>query len=192
VKWCLLAAKGPVSGLKWAGAQAMKLGFLRKPARDESPLVVSMTGVRLGDRVIFAGSSLPLLMPLAARTGLSGQVLAIGANAADLKARAERDGHLVESADVPPSDGSYDVVIVEASGDWASMLAPLLHAVRTGGRIVVVIGVRAQSPLAFLKSSGSRESEPAAVVDRLGRAGWHRARSIGGRDGLEFVEAVRT
>ena len=60
MKWCLLAAKGPVSGLKWAGAQAMKLGFLRKPARDESPLIVSMTGVRLGDRAIFAGSSLPL------------------------------------------------------------------------------------------------------------------------------------
>ena len=84
----------------------MKLGFLRKPARNESPLVVSMTGVRLGDRAIFAGSSLPLVMPLAARTGLSGQLLAIGAHAADLKARAERDGHLVESADVPPSDGS--------------------------------------------------------------------------------------
>jgi hypothetical protein len=152
----------------------MKLGFLRKPAREESPLVVSMTGVRLGDRAVFAGSSLPLLMPLAARTGLSGQVLAIGPNAADLKARA------------------YDVAIVEASGDWATLFTPLLHAVRAGGRIVVVIGARAQSPLAFLKSSGSREAEPAAVVDRLGRAGWHRARSIGGRDGLEFVEAVRT
>jgi len=185
-------SKGLVSGLKWAGAQAMKLGFLRKPAREESPLVVSMTGVRLGDRAVFAGSSLPLLMPLAARTGLSGQVLAIGPNAADLKARAERDGHLVEMADVPPSDGSYDVAIVEASGDWATLFTPLLHAVRAGGRIVVVIGARAQSPLAFLKSSGSREAEPAAVVDRLGRAGWHRARSIGGRDGLEFVEAVRT
>ncbi len=170
----------------------MKLGFLRKAAREESPLIVSMTGIRLGDRAIFAGSSLALLTPLATRTGLSGQVLAIGANAADLKVRAERDGHLVEVADVPPSDGSYDLAIVEASGDWVSTLTALVPAIRAGGRIVVVIGAHAQGPLAFLKSSGSREPEPAAVVDRLGRAGWQRARSIGGRDGLEFVEAVRT
>ena len=170
----------------------MKLGFLRKPTREESPLVVSMTGVRLGDRAIFAGSSLALLTPLAARTGLSGQVLAIGASAADLKARAERDGHLVEVAEVPPSDGSYDLAIVEASGDWASRLTPLLSAVRAGGRIVVVIGAQAQGPLAFLKSSGSRGPELAVIVDGLERAGWQRARSIGGRDGLQFVEAVRS
>jgi len=34
----------------------MKLGFLRKPGREEAPLVVSMTGVRLGDRVVLLSS----------------------------------------------------------------------------------------------------------------------------------------
>jgi hypothetical protein len=169
----------------------MKLGFLRKPAREEAPLVVSMTGVRLGDRVVFAGTNLALLMPLAARTGLTGQVLAVGADAAGLKARAEREGHLVEAATELPADGSYDVAVVETSGDWASLIAPLVAAVRPAGRIVVVIGVPVQGPLAFLKAS-ARGPEPALVVESLERAGWHRARSIGGRDGLAFVEAVRT
>ena len=170
----------------------MKLGFLRKPAREGAPLVVSMTGVRLGDRVIFAGTNPALLMPLAARTGLSGQLLTVGADAAGLKARAEREGHLVEAATEPPADGSYDVAVVETSGDWVSVIAPLVAAVRPAGRIVVVIGTPAQGPLAFLKASAASGPEPALVVESLEQAGWHRARGIGGRDGLAFVEAMRT
>lgn len=170
----------------------MKLGFLRKPGREEAPLVVSMTGVRLGDRVVFAGTNPALLTPLAARTGLSGQVLAVGADAAGLKARAEREGHLVEAATEPPADASYDVAVVETSGDWASMIAPLVAAVRPAGRIVVVIGAPVQGPLAFLKASAARGPEAALVVESLERAGWRRVRSIGGRDGLAFVEAMRT
>lgn len=170
----------------------MKLGFLRTPAREESPLVVSMTGVRLGDRAIFAGSSAELLVPLAARTGLSGQLLALGPHAADLKTSAEREGHLVEASEVPPADGTYDVAIVEASGDWIPLVGSLLHAVRSGGRIVVVIGARAQGAFAFLKPAGQSGPEVATVVQSLEEAGWQRARGIGGRDGLEFVEAVRT
>jgi hypothetical protein len=169
----------------------MKLGFLRKPAREEAPLVVSMTGVRLGDRVVFAGTNPALLMPLAARAGLSGQVLAVGADAAGLKARAEREGYLVEAATEPPADGSYDVAVVE-TGDWSSLIAPLIVAVRPAGRIVVVIGAPVQGPLAFLKASAARGPEPTLIVESLERAGWHRARSIGGRDGLAFVEAMRT
>jgi hypothetical protein len=169
----------------------MKLGFLRKPAREESPLVVSMTGVRLGDRAIFAGSNIDLLVPLAARTGLSGQLLAVGPHAAGLKTGAEREGHLVESSDDPPADGTYDVAIVEALGDWIALVASLLHAVRSGGRIVVVIGAKAQGAFAFLKPTGQSGPEVATVVQALEQAGWQRARGIGGRDGLEFVEAVR-
>jgi hypothetical protein len=168
----------------------MKLGFLRKPAREEAPLVVSMTGVRLGDRVIYAGTNPALLMPLAARTGLSGQVLAVSTDATTLKAKAEREGHLVEAATEPPTDGSYDIAVVETSGEWAGMIARLVAAVRPAGRIVVMIGAPVQGPLAFLKAA--RGPEPGLVVESLERAGWHRARSIGGRDGLEFVEAMRT
>ena len=119
-------------------------------------------------------------------------MLAVGADAAGLKARAEREGHLVEAATEPPADGSYDVAVVETSGDWASVIAPLVAAVRPAGRIVVVIGTSVQGPLAFLKASAARSPEPALIVESLERAGWHRARSIGGRDGLTFVEAMRT
>ena len=170
----------------------MKLGFLRKPAHDALPLVVSMTGVRLGDRVIFVGANLSLLTPLAARTGLSGQVLCVSPDAARIQERAEREGHLVEAATEPAADGSYDVAVVEASGEWAHALAPLVAGVRPGGRIVVILGAPAPGALAFLKPAPRKGPDQATVVASLEAAGWHRARAIGGRDGLEFVEAVRT
>jgi tRNA A58 N-methylase Trm61 len=170
----------------------MKLPFLRKPAHDDLPLVVAMTGVRLGDRVIFAGTASSLLIPLAARTGLSGQLLTIGSDTAELTRRAERAGHLVDGAGAPPADGSYDLAVVETSGDWTQMLAPLLAAVRPGGRIVIVIGRQAEGALALLKPAHRTGPAPAEVVALLERSGWHRARSIGSREGLDFVEAVRT
>ena len=56
----------------------MRLPFLRKAATGDEPLVVSMTGARLGDTVVFAGQSASLVLPLAARTGLSGRCLVVG------------------------------------------------------------------------------------------------------------------
>ena len=56
----------------------MRLPFLRKAASSDEPLVVSMSGARLGDTVVFAGQSASLALPLAARTGLSGRCLVVG------------------------------------------------------------------------------------------------------------------
>ena len=83
----------------------MRLPFLRKSATGDEPLVVSMTGVRLGDSVVFSGRSIALVLPLAARAGLSGRCLIVGSPdaTAALETTATREGLLVETADrFPP------------------------------------------------------------------------------------------
>jgi hypothetical protein len=168
----------------------MRLPFLRKRATRDEPLVVSMSGARLGDQVVFAGQSASLALPLAARTGLSGRCLVVGSpdHTTVLEAAATRDGLLVEAADRFPADHTFELAVVEAVGEWAATAAAARDAVRSGGRIIVVTGVPARGLLARLQA---RPAEVAvdAIVETLTRQGWLRTRAIGGRDGLQFVEA---
>lgn len=168
----------------------MRLPFLRKAATGDEPLVVSMSGARLGDAVVFAGSSASLVLPLAARTGLSGRCLVVGLpqSTATLEATATREGLLLEVAERFPTDRSFELAVVEASGEWASAAAGARDAVRGGGRIIVVSGSLRTGLLSRL-SARPAEVSPEAIVETLSSQGWQRPRPIGGRDGLLFVEA---
>src|SRR6187551_3972905 len=86
------------------GRDTMKLPFLRTAQHQDEPTVVAMTGVRRGDKVHFWGALPALLLPLAARSGLSGQVTVISPDAAELVSAAEREGLLVDSAPTPLPD----------------------------------------------------------------------------------------
>ena len=168
----------------------MRLPFLRKASTGDEPLVVSMTGARLGDSVVFAGQAAALVLPLAARTGLSGRCLIVGppdATAA-LEATATREGLLVETADRFPDDRSFELAVVEAAGDWPAATGGVRNAVRSGGRVVVVSGGRQTGLLSrFTATQPSVAAE--LIVRTLEGQGWQRTRSIGGRDGMSFVEA---
>ncbi len=176
---------------RWVSNVGMRLPFLRKPASGEDPLVVSMSGARLGDAVVFAGESASRVLPLAARDwGLSGRCLVVGppeATAA-LEATATRDGLLIEVADRSPTDRSFSSAVVEARGDWAAAAAGARDAVRSGGRIIVVTGTLRTGLLARLGSKPA-EVSPDSIVETLATQQWQRPRPIGGRDGLVFVEA---
>ena len=102
----------------------MKLPFLRTPQHQDEPTVVAMTGVRRGDKVHFWGALPALLLPLAARSGLSGQVTVISPDAAELVSAAEREGLLVDSAGAPLPDAGYDLAVVHTDGAWTSTLEP--------------------------------------------------------------------
>jgi hypothetical protein len=171
----------------------LKFPFLR-PSDEGEPLVVTMTAVRLGDKVIFVGSDPALLMPLAARVGLSGQVLIVSAAAQSLRQRAEREGLLAEVADAPPADGTFDLAVIQAAGAWHEALGPLAAAVRPAGRAVVIAGGQAQGLLARLGRRAARPDGPdaATIIHELVVSGWTRARSVGEGQGLRFVEAVRS
>ncbi len=170
----------------------MKLPFLRTPQHQDEPTVVAMTGVRLGDKIHFWGALPALLLPLAARSGMSGQVTVISPDAAGLLSAAEREGLLVESASAPGPDAGYDLAVVHADGAWTSALGPLLTASRPGGRLIVIAGDPPAGLLGRLRGPVSPASPTDAdVIAAASAAGWKRLRAIGERDGLRFIEGVR-
>jgi hypothetical protein len=165
----------------------MRLPFLiRKDERDE-PLIVSMTGARLGEKILYAGSTPAFFMPLAARVGLSGHTTLVAPNADDLKRAAERDGLLVDALAAPPPAGDYDLAVLEARGPWIDDLSRLHATIRPGGRIIVIAG-QPRGLLARLRPPNEPPSDD-AIVRALEKEGWTRARGIGGQGGIRFVEA---
>jgi hypothetical protein len=170
----------------------MKLPFLRRPEHEE-PLVVSMTGVRLGDRVVYVGSTRGFFEPVAARVGLSGQTTVVAADPDTVKAAAERDGVLVDAVGTIPTDGSYDVAVLEARGAWQEAVSQLRSAVRRGGRLIVIAG-QARGFRGWLGAFRPQEepSPPDTEIVHVAEAtGWGTARAIGGRDELRFVETFQ-
>ena len=170
----------------------MKLPFLRSPQHQDEPTVVAMTGVRRGDKVHFWGRLPALLLPLAARSGLSGQVTVISPDAAELVYAAEREGLLVDSAPAPLPDAGYDLAVVHTDGAWTSTLEPLLDATRHSGRLIVIAGEPPAGLLGRLRgvaaASGPADAD---VIAAITGAGWKRVRAIGERDGMRFIEGVR-
>jgi hypothetical protein len=169
----------------------MRLPFLKKAATASEPLVVSMTGARLGDPVAFWGSNPALAVPLAARVGLSGRALAVGPSARSIESAAMKEGVLVEAADGFPADGSFDLAVVETTSGWEQAADAAKQAVRPGGRVVVVSGAPMSGLRALFGSAAESSSSADAIVSALTRAGWQRARAIGAREGMTFVEAFR-
>jgi hypothetical protein len=170
----------------------MKLPFLRTAQHQDEPTVVAMTGVRRGDKVHFWGALPALLLPLAARSGLSGQVTVISPDAAELVYAAEREGLLVDSAPAPLPDAGYDLAVVHTDGAWTSTLEPLLDATRHSGRLIVIAGEPPAGLLGRLRgvaaASGPADAD---VIAAITGAGWKRVRAIGERDGVRFLEGVR-
>jgi len=168
--------------------KAMRLPFL-KPAASSEPLILAMSGIRLGDAVLFAGRSASHLLPLAGRVGLSGRCVVVGSPdvTGPLEATATREGVLVETTPMAPHDQSFDLAVVEAVGDWAADAAAIKSAVRAGGRVLVVAGEARGGLLARLSARPSIAAGD--IVGGLTRGGWARARAVGERDGLLFVEA---
>ena len=170
----------------------MKLPFLRTPQHQDEPTVVAMTGVRRGDKVHFWGALPALLLPLAARSGLSGQVTVISPDATELVSAAEREGLLVDSAGAPISDAGYDLAVVHTDGAWTSMLEPLLAATRAAGRLIVIAGDPPAGLLGRLRGvAAANGPADADVIAAMTGAGWKRVRPIGERDGMRFIEGVR-
>jgi hypothetical protein len=121
---------------------------------------------------------------------LSGRCLVVGPpeSTALLEAAATREGLLIETADQFPADRSFELAVVEATAEWAAAAAGARHAVRDGGRIIVVAGSLRQGVWARLSARPS-EVSPDAFIETLSSLGWRRPRQIGARDGLVFIEA---
>lgn len=170
-------------------------------------LIVGMTGVKMGDRLLQIGcSDGGALAAVAAKVGLSGRALAVvpdAATASRVRKGAERQGVLVETEIAPPTAlpataPDFDLVVIDdARGQFASMpddaqIATVHEAVRVlepGGRVLAISALPVTGIAAML---GRGSSAPAFdATGALERGGCRFVRLLGEREGLRFVEGTK-
>ena len=187
--------------------------FLNPFARrggDPYLLVVSMTGVKLGDRVVFVGAPVPgRTAAIASKVGLSGRASAAvpdEASAARLNKAAANAGVLVDAdisgvSALPYGDGEFDLAVIDdtaalleslAESDRATMAREAARVLRPGGRVVVLGGSEATGLNKLLsKTAGSPLVLSGSVNALLSANGFGIVRTLAEREGLVFVEGLK-
>jgi ubiquinone/menaquinone biosynthesis C-methylase UbiE len=174
---------------------------------DPHALLVGMTGVKMGDRVLQVGcANGGRLGAIAAKVGLSGRAAASVPEETDaVRARkgAAEAGALVE-VDVAPPTGlpyeadAFDVAVVDNTGGLLATLVPeqrvvaireLVRVLRPGGRVIVI----SAEPRAGLGAVFTRvqSGPPLDAVPVLQADGFRSVRQLAAREGLIFVEGVK-
>lgn len=166
-----------------------------------------MAGVKLGDRVLFAGTSdVRLAAEVATRAGLSGRVVLIAPDAVEAQARGaavEAAGGFVEpqeaslAAITAPPD-AFDVVIAEDTldaldaGDRARALAASHRVLRPGGRLLWIERQPRAGLFAFVGGNAGGNAGVDPERERaLTDAGFRGARTLAAAGGKVFVEGIK-
>lgn len=180
------------------------MAIFRK-ARHQDRLIVSVTGVRLGHRVLVVpGRDLRVLVDMATRVGLTGRTLALVADRAAaerLQQAAERQGVLVD-ADVlqvplPVADETFELAVVDdrtrraAGQETAALAGGLFGALRPGGRLVVLLAAGGGA-LDRLLGHEAAPAEAPTLLTALVEAGFRTGRVVAVRDGVAYLEAGRS
>jgi ubiquinone/menaquinone biosynthesis C-methylase UbiE len=159
---------------------------------------IAMVGAKPGDRVLVVGALDPdFAAEIALVTGLNGSTTVADADASArtrVEASAARAGALVEflaapSAALSVPDASQDIVVIMASAFADApelMLDEPLRALRQGGRLVVVDGVRASG---LFRARGSPRRSKDQVLGMLERSGAFARRQLADVNGVAYYEA---
>ena len=186
--------------------------FLRK-TKQRDPLPVTMSGVRMGERLLQVGmDDASLVGVLAAKVGLSGAAAIVVADAAGgERARAQAlnagvlmDVHVSPLDRIPLGDAGIDVVIVHNGGGEIARLdaatrgqaAREWHRVlRPGGRAMIIDraprrGLRAMVGGGSPDSAGYAHGGGSLAV--LESGGFRPVRTVGEVEGLTFTEGLKS
>ena len=175
--------------------------FRRAP--PQQPLIVSITGVGIGQRIVgIIGADPRLFLDVAARVGITGGAYALTPDAAavsHLQAAAVKHGVLVDagaiSMPLPVPEGSFDLALIDDRVPRAMPTSPALlenvwRVLRPGGRVILAVPAPA-SALAGLFGIMPKPPDVQPLLRSLGDAGFIAARLLAARDGVGFVEAAR-
>ena len=180
--------------------------------RAESHLLaVSMTGVKMGDRVAFVGCAHGgRLAAIAAKVGLSGRAVAVVPDeraAALTQKGAEQAGVLVEielaaPTALPIENNAIDLAVVDDTAGFLATIPPtdrvavireLVRVLRPGGRVIVV----GAGPVAGIARLVTRTPAAASLTASgevnaaLASNGFSIVRTLAEREGLVFVEGIK-
>ncbi len=184
--------------------------FLSLFRRRDNPysLVVGMSGVQMGDRLLQVGCvDAAQLAAIAGKVGLSGRAAAIvpdAATGAQVEKAASRAGVLVEvtvsplTRPLPVDDSAFDVAIVDDTAAAFTRMSPsdrglvvreTLRVLRPGGR-VMIIGATARTGLGAALQRGTPvlSADPTAAFQA---DGYKAVRVLAERDGLIFYEGMK-
>ena len=187
--------------------------FLRKSTVEREPLAVTMTGVRMGERVLQIGAAdARLTSLLAAKPGLSGHAAMVVSDereAGRARGAASESGllvdvHVAPLPALPLADGSFDVVIVhEAAATLSALDAPararaageIFRVLRAGGRVVALEAGTPTGLRAMLRRGTPPDPayEGGGGTARILEAGGFKAvRLLADREGYRFLEGLKT
>jgi SAM-dependent methyltransferase len=177
---------------------------LFRKARPEEPLIVSITGARIGQRILgVLGSDATLFLDVAGKVGITGQAVALAADpdaVTRIDHAAVSRGVLVEvvpiAVPIPLPDATFDVALVDERQprggryDTSALVRDILRVLRPGGRIVLALPAPS-SILAGLFGFTPRDPDVSPVLGTLAAVGFTAARLLAARGGVGFVEATR-
>ena len=187
--------------------------FLRKSNVGGEPLAVTMSGARLGERVLQIGIDAPgIAAAIAAKTGITGlativvadQSAAATARAAVAESGALADVHVGPLNALPFADGAYDLVVIHSvSGLLSSlaadlrghMLAECRRVLRVGGRLLVLEAGSPTGLRALFAGAPKHEGQDhtaGGTAAGLEAAGFRPVRALGDRQGYRFIEGLRS
>jgi len=183
--------------------------FLRK-SRIE-PLPVTMSAVRMGERVLQIGVDDPTVASaIAAKVGLSGNAAiavsddrdAARAHGAAASAGVLVDVKVTPLAPLPFDNDAFDLVIVHSargllsSIDADARLAAMREwhrVLRQGGRVMTIEpgAVSGIKSLIQPRRSDDAFEGPGGIVAALESAGFRPARVLADREGYKFAEGIK-
>jgi ubiquinone/menaquinone biosynthesis C-methylase UbiE len=181
--------------------------FLKRD--DPNLLIVGVTGVKMGDRLVQVGCAQGgRLATVAGKVGLSGRAVLVApdeASAARGRRGAERAGVLVEVEIAPPTQlpldaNDFDVAIVDDSGglfgamhadERATAIREISRILRPAGRVLLIGAAPRGGIGAFLSRAPQAPPFAGAAERALQAQGFKAVRTLAERDGLVFVEGTK-